>query len=568
MQTLIDLLEEQVRVRPEAPAYRSKRQGRWQSTSWRSFHDAARAFAAALIERGIGQGARVGILAATREEAVIADYGALLAGLVPVPIYPTLTPDQVAFVLRDCDARALVVDDDARMPAIERDPAFRPLDLVVSLRSSWEPLLTEGRAALAREDRLSARSAAVSSEDAAVILYTSGTTGEPKGAVLTHAAFLFEVSSAFELFGVSAEDEQLLFLPLAHIFGKLLVVAAMRVGAVTAFAQSMLTALDDAEEVRPTFFGSVPRLFEKVHEVALAKAKEAGAVQERIFHWAMAIGDEVARLRRRGAAIPLSLELQRRYADKLVLGKVRARFGGRVRFAISGAAPLDRALFDWFDSLGLLVLEAYGLTESCGALTINRPQAFRFGTVGRPLPGVELRVAEDGEILARGKNIFSGYFRADGPPDARSAIDAEGFLHTGDVGEIDADGYLRITDRKKDLLITAGGKNVAPQRIEARLLRSPYVARAVVLGDRRPHLVALLVLDAEAVRKAGVNRDMAARAAIDDANAGLASFESIKRWRVLERDLTIDDGELTPTFKVRRRVVEERYRREIDALYD
>ncbi|MBI2390978.1 MAG: long-chain fatty acid--CoA ligase [Deltaproteobacteria bacterium] len=571
MLTLIDLLVEQVRVRPDAAAFRSKRQGRWQSTSWRVFHDAARAFAAALVARGVPPGARVGVLTGTREEAVIADWGALMAGAVAVPIYPTLTPDQVVFVLRDCDARVLVVDDDAKLQRIEADPGYRPLDLVVSLRSGWDALLAEGRALLADGadggDLVTACSAAVGAEDVAAIFYTSGTTGEPKGAVLTHDAFLFEVSALFELLGVSAEDEQLLFLPLAHIFGKLLVVAAMRVGAVTAFAQSMLTVLDDAEEVRPTFLGSVPRLFEKVHEVALVKAKEAGAVQEKIFHWAIGVGDQVARMRRRGEPIPLSLELQRRYADKLVLAKVRGRFGGRLRFAVSGAAPLDRPLFEWFHAIGILVLEGYGLTETCGALTLNRPQAFRSGTVGRALPGVELRVADDGEILARGANLSRGYFRNDGPPDPRGVIDAEGFLHTGDVGDLDGDGFLRITDRKKDLLITAGGKNVAPQRVEGRVLRSPWVARAVVVGDRRPFLVALLVLDDEAIRRAGVAPEAAARAAIDDANADLAPFETIKRWAILDRDLSTEEGELTPTLKVRRRAVEERFAGLIDGLY-
>ncbi len=575
MRTLLDLLDEQVRVRPEATALRSKQRGVWTSTSWRAMRDACRAFAAALVARGIEPGARVAIVLGTREQAVVADLGALFAATIPVPVYPTSTPDQTAYVLRDAGARVLLVEDDQALARLAKASSLAALDLVIVLRGhgaegsiGWDSLLAEGRAALAAsEHALDARRADLAPASPAAIFYTSGTTGEPRGVVLSHESFLFEAEAAFELLGVSAHDEQLLFLPLAHVFGKLLVVAALRVGMITAFAQSMLTALDDAEEIRPTLFGSVPRLFEKVHEVALAKAREAGAVQERIFHWAIGIGHQVAALRRMGEPVPLALELQHRYADKLVLSKLRARFGGRVRFAVSGAAPLDRPLFEWFHAVGLLILEGYGLTETCGALTLNRPQAYRFGTVGRSLPGVELRLGDDGEILARGPNLLRGYWTGDLEA-LEPGVDAEGFLHTGDVGELDDDGYLRITDRKKDLLVTAGGKNVAPNRIESRLLRSPWIANAVVVGDRRPYLVALLVLDEEAVRAAGLDRHRAAQQAVDAANAELATFETVKAFALLDRPLAVDEGELTPTLKVRRRFVEARHRDRIDALYD
>ncbi len=575
MRTLLDLLDEQVRVRPEATALRSKQRGVWTSTSWRAMRDACLAFAAALVARGIEPGARVAIVLGTREQAVVADLGALFAATIPVPVYPTSTPDQTAYVLRDAGARVLLVEDDQALARLAKASSLAALDLVIVLRGhgaegsiGWDSLLAEGRAALAAsEHALDARRADLAPASPAAIFYTSGTTGEPRGVVLSHESFLFEAEAAFELLGVSAHDEQLLFLPLAHVFGKLLVVAALRVGMITAFAQSMLTALDDAEEIRPTLFGSVPRLFEKVHEVALAKAREAGAVQERIFHWAIGIGHQVAALRRMGEPVPLALELQHRYADKLVLSKLRARFGGRVRFAVSGAAPLDRPLFEWFHAVGLLILEGYGLTETCGALTLNRPQAYRFGTVGRSLPGVELRLGDDGEILARGPNLLRGYWTGDLEA-LEPGVDAEGFLHTGDVGELDDDGYLRITDRKKDLLVTAGGKNVAPNRIESRLLRSPWIANAVVVGDRRPYLVALLVLDEEAVRAAGLDRHRAAQQAVDAANAELATFETVKAFALLDRPLAVDEGELTPTLKVRRRFVEARHRDRIDALYD
>jgi long-chain acyl-CoA synthetase len=568
MRTLVDLLDEQVRVRPDAPAYRSRRRGSWVTTSWRAFDDATRRLGAALVARGLSPHDRVAIMLGTREEAVVADFAALRAGGIPVPIHPTMAVDQVAAILRDAGARLLFVEDRAAWQRLANEGL--DVDLVVTLRGDqgadalvpWSLLLADDapRAPLDDRERLT------TPDGIASIFYTSGTTGAPKGVILTHDAFLHEAAAAFELLGVSADDEQLLFLPLAHIFGKILIVAAMRAGAITAFAQSIVTALDDAEEIRPTLFGAVPRLFEKVHQVAHTAAADLGRVQSRIFGWALEVGHEVAARKRARQPIPLALELRHRYADKLVLSKIRGRFGGRVRFAISGAAPLDPALFEWFHAAGILVLEAYGLTETCGALTLNRPQAYRFGTVGRALPGAEIAIGDDGEILARGPALARGYWTG-ALGSAQPILDDDGWFHTGDVGTLDEQGYLRITDRKKDLLITAGGKNVAPQRIEGLIARSPWIARAVVVGDRRPYLVALLVVDREAIRAAGLDPRRAAEEAIAAANAQLGSFESIKRFAILDEDLTVERGELTPTSKVRRRVVERTRRTVVDSLY-
>jgi long-chain acyl-CoA synthetase len=353
----------------------------------------------------------------------------------------------------------------------------------------------------------------------------------------------------------------------------------MRVGAASAIARSILTALDDAEELRPSFFGTVPRILEKVHDLAEEKSREAGEVQRRIYDWAIDVGHDVARRRREGREVTLALELSHRYADKLVFSKIRARLGGRVRFVVSGGAPIDARLCEWFHAIGVLVLEGYGLTETTAAATINRPQAYRFGTVGRPIPGLEVSVASDGEILVRGPSVMLRYHAS--PDDTVDAIDPYGWLHTGDVGAIDDDGFVRITDRKKDVLVTAGGKNVAPAPIETLLQRSPLVARAVVIGDRRPHLVALLVVDVVAVRAEipevasldapALARDERVHARlqreIDAANAELASFQTIKRFAVLERDLSTEAGEITPTWKLRRRAVEERHRELVDGLY-
>jgi long-chain acyl-CoA synthetase len=583
--TLLQLFADQVRRRPEAIALRHKRGTTWETTTWRAWDEEARAFAAGLIARGLEAKDRVALIARTRREALVADVGILLAGGIPVPVYPTLTPDQLAFIVRDAGAKIVIADD---APALAR---LGPTEATTMSLGELPAILQEGRAALgANGDLVDRRARAVTTGDTAAIFYTSGTTGEPKGVVLTHASFVFEVDAAFPLFGLTAKDEQLLFLPLAHIFAKVLVVAAMRSGAITAIASSMLTALDECEEVRPTFFGSVPRLFEKLHEVALAKVREAGRAQEKIFAWAMEIGHDVHAKKRAGRPIPLVLELQHRYADKLVFSKLRARFGGRLRFALSGAAPIDRALCEWYAAAGVLVFEGYGLTETTAATNLNHPQAYRFGTVGRALPGVEVRIGDDGEVLVRGPNVMAGYHghpktrEAVSGVDTGEAIDGDGWFHTGDIGTLDDDGFLTITDRKKDLLVTAGGKNVAPQRVESMLLRSPLVARAIVLGDARPYVVALLVPDADALRAlpdddfalAGLDaralsRDGRVRAhlqrVVDEVNARLASFETIKRFAVLERDLAVDEGELTPTLKIRRRIVERNHRAAIERLY-
>ena len=580
--TLLSLLSAQVERRPDAIALRWKRGAAWQTTSWRALDQEARAFGAALIEGGVAAGDRVALLMRTRREGVIGDLGALFAGAVSVPIYPTLTGEQIAFIVRDSGARTIVVDDARMLDGVDPGLFSRVIVVDGAPREGGVGLpafLAEGRSALARDGHaVQRRVSAARGDDVASIFYTSGTTGDPKGVLLTHAAFLFEVDAVDELLAVGPADEQLLFLPLAHIFGKILIVAAMRVGAVTALGTSMIAALDECEEVKPTFFGSVPRLFEKLQQVALSKVKEAGRAQEKIFRWAMTIGHEYKELVRAGRPVPLSLELQHRYADKLVFSKVRARFGSRLRFAISGAAPIDAALCAWFHAAGVLILEGYGLTETTAATNLNRPQAFRFGSVGRPIPGVEVRTDGDGEVLVRGPNVTAGYHGRD--DETRQAIDDDGWFHTGDIGVIDDDGFLHITDRKKDLLVTAGGKNVAPQKIEGILLRSPLLKRAVTLGDRRPYLIALLVVDADAFRLddalAGLDAEALSRdprvlarvqAIVDQVNAQLSPFETIKRFALLPRDLSIERGELTPTFKVKRRVVEQVHRALVDALY-
>jgi long-chain acyl-CoA synthetase len=598
-ETIVSMFRRQVRLSGGRPALRTKRAGRWVTTPWAEWGRRARNVARALVDSGVEPGDRVAIAASTREEWAITDAGVLLAGAVTVPMYPSLGAEDVAHILRDSGAKVAFVDDETSAARLFSGAAeaARPalviaFDAARGAHAAGRPALPtldelerRGAAALERAEsaaELDARGDAVRPEDLASILYTSGTSGRPKGVMLTHAAFAHEVRSIGPTFGIGPTDEQLLFLPLAHVFGRVLLIAQIRIGFASSFAESPLQALENMAEVNPTFFASVPRLFEKVHQLTLERAAREGPVRERLFRWAMHVGAEVSRARRAGRRVDLTLAAQHRYADKLVLSKVRSVFGSRLRVAISGAAPLASELAEWLHATGVLVLEAYGLTETTAGATANRQDRFRFGSVGAPLDGVEVRIANDGEILLRGGNVTRGYWND--PAATAEAIDDGGWLHTGDVGALGADGLLEITDRKKDILVTAGGRNIAPQKIERMLRESPWISQALVVGDKRPHLVALVALESDAVRRWAAEQNLAGLGSLDalarDAdvrglieveidlvNRRLASFEAIRRFSILPDDLSIERGELTPTLKVRRRAVEARYRAEIERLY-
>lgn len=588
--TLVAMFRAQVERSRERPALRTKKRGRWQTTTFGAWAKRSRALGQALCDRGIAPGDRVAIMASTREEWLVCDLAVLLAGAVSVPIYPTSTEADAAFVLSDSGARLVFAEDVAlarRLAAGQRGAEKRAeivlFDGYASGATSLAELERKGAASLrdAGVDRaLTSRGDRVLDGDLATIVYTSGTTGRARGVMLTHANLCAEVRTLGATLGIGARDHQLLFLPLSHIFGRLLALGQLHAGYVTSFAESMATALDDLTAVEPTFFGSVPRLFEKIHDVALLRGAQSGATRERLFRWAMDTGAESARTARAGKSPSLALSLGRRFAGRLVLDRIRDRFGRNLRFALSAGAPLPRELGEWFHAAGVLILEAYGLTETTGAATINREKRYRFGTVGEPLAGVEVSLADDGEVLVRGPNVMRGYWGL--PEETDEAIDREGWLHTGDVGQLTTDRMVRITDRKKDLLVTAGGKNVAPQKIEACLLESPWIAQAMVYGDRRPYLVALVTLDLVAVSEWAREQRIDAQgdelalhpevrglveSEIDRVNRKLASFETIKRFLVVPHELTIEGGELTPTLKIRRAAVCARFAPELDRLY-
>lgn len=565
--------------------------------SGRDFFAHVRDLSLGFLQLGLAAGDRVAVIAESRPEWCVTDMAVLAAGGVTVPVYPTLTSGQVHYILNDCGAKLAVVSDRAQLEKITAICAELPGLATVIVMDADGRCLPEGALALAdvaarghqrlttgtAEGRLfEERTAAISRDALATIIYTSGTTGEPKGVMLTHANLLSNVEVAVGVLGVNDDDIALSFLPLSHSFERMVLYTYLYAGATVAFAESPGTLARDMVSVRPTLMTVVPRVLEKLHDRIHEAIAHASAIRQAIFHWAVGVGLRRSATVRAGWRVGALLALQDRLAEKLVFHKIRESTGGRLRVLVSGSAPLPRMIAEFFDAVGLTVIEGYGLTEAAPVLTVNPLDRPKFGTVGRAIPGVELRIAEDGEILARGPNIMRGYYNS--PETTRAVLDPDGWLHTGDIGTLDREGYLTITDRKKDLILTSGGKIVAPQPIENELRRHPLVAEAILLGDRRKFIAALLLPDFTALerrlaalgRPGGTRDALVGRAdvvalfqeAVDAVNATLAPFETIKRFTLIPSEFTVAGGEITPTMKVKRRVVEERWRAVIDKLYE
>ena len=566
--------------------------------SSRELFDRVRDFSLGLSDFGIRPGDRVALVSESRPEWTIADLAILTAGAVTVPVYPTLTAGQMQGILADSAARLVIVSDEAqaakvrsvrrRLSAIEAVVVIDAADDGgadgVAAELPFTAMAARGHTRLMTEDGLGRRyremAAGLDPDDVATIIYTSGTTGEPKGVMLTHTNILSNIRASRQVISMTSDDTALSFLPLSHSFERAILYMYLYEGVTVAFAESLETIGRDLQAIAPTIMTGVPRVYEKVQARVLESVAQAPAIRRKIFEWAIGVGRSRTSLEAAGRRVPWHVRLQDRLADRLVFTKIRARTGGRLRLIISGAAALGRAPAEFFCAVGMPIVEGYGLTETAPVLSINPPEAIRIGTVGKAIPGVELTLAPDGELLARGPNIMPGYY---GKPEATAEVIRDGWFHTGDIGKIDADGYVTIRDRKKDLLVTSGGKNVAPQPIEARLKTSPLVAEAVLLGDGRRFIAALLLPDRprleERVRRAGnrvetlerlVARDDVRalyQGVIDEVNQELASFEQIKRFDLLSVELSIAGGELTPTMKVRRRVVAARWQDTIESLY-
>ncbi|HWC26407.1 MAG TPA: long-chain fatty acid--CoA ligase [Solirubrobacteraceae bacterium] len=569
-------------------AMRFPQDGGWRRTSYPELGRDVRAIAKGLIALGVEPGDRVAILSNTRAEWTLADFGAICAGAVVVPVYQTNSPDECQYVLEHSGATALFCEDDEQLAKIaEVRDALPELRHLLRFEGEGGDALTldELRAAGAEvsDGDLDSRIGAIGASDVATIVYTSGTTGPPKGCMLTHGNLRADLDGVRQRLEIADGDDVIyVFLPLAHVLTRIVQLFAVDAGAEMAYwRRDPKQIVDDVQVIKPTHLPSVPRIFEKIHTAATAKAEQASGVKAALFHWAVGVGREMAR-REDGAGRPgLVHKAQHVLADRLVLHKIRDLFGGQLKLALSGAAPIDTDILEFFRAAGVWVLEGYGMTENCAVETLNTIEEHKFGTVGRPLPGCEVRIADDGEVLMRGPNVFVGYFRDE---EATRETLVDGWLHSGDLGEIDADGYLRITGRKKDLIVTSSGKNIAPSNIEQAIKLCRWVSQAVVYGDRRPYLTALLTLDpdeagalaehvgASSKDPAALAQDPAVRAelqaAVDEANKKFARIEQVKRFTVLERDLSQDDDELTPTLKVKRKLVYERHADRFAALYD
>ena len=579
---------------PDREAFRHPADGGWRSLSWAQTEERVRAVASGLRALGVGAEQVCAILSATRIEWILADLGVLCAGAATSTIYPSTTAEECAFILADGGTVVAFAENDEQVAKLaarrEELPVLRHVVTFDGRPSAdgWVITFAELEARgqewdAAHPGAFEEAAASVRPEALATLLYTSGTTGRPKGVELTHSAWVAQ-SLSVQRSGIldHAGALQLFWLPLAHSFGKMIGTAQLRIGFVTAVDGRVEKLVDNLAALRPTFVCAVPRIFEKVRNKVLATAREGGAVRAALFRWALDVGVERSRLLRAGEKPGALLAAQAVLADRLVCRKVRDRFGGRLQFFISGSAPLAREVNEFFDAMGVRILEGYGLTESSAATHCNLPFANRIGTVGPPFPGTEVRIAEDGEVLMRGPWIMRGYRGL--PEQTAEALDQEGWLHTGDVGTVDGEGFLTITDRKKDLIKTSGGKYVAPADLEGKLKGlSPLVSQVLVHGDRRNYVTALVTLDPEALAawaaRSGSapasleerSRDPAVRAelqrAVERLNAGLPRFATVKRFTVLPRELSEAEGELTPSQKVKRKVVEQRFRAELDAMY-
>jgi long-chain acyl-CoA synthetase len=562
--TIANLWRDAVAAGHRDPAYLHEVDGEWREVSRAEAATVVGEIANGLLDLGVRKGDAFALLARTTLEWALFDFALALVGAVGAPIYASSSPRDTHYVLEHAEAVGVLVEDEEQRAKVAGFAGH-----VVAF-DELEALRERGRAyAAAHPGELEARAASIEEDDLFTFIYTSGTTGMPKACMIRHRNYYAMVQKGDEMEERLTQpgDVMLLYLPLAHNYGRLLHLSAAYTGYTVAFLPDPLRAATELPRVRPTLFPSVPRVYEKIHTAVVAGFEERTGLQRRIVDWALRVGRDVSIRRQSKEPVPRGLALQHRVADRLVYKKVKDRLGGRLRVANAGGAPLSREIAEFFHAIDILILEGYGLSEVTTAATVNRANDFRFGSVGKALPGVEIRLADDGEILLRSNTVFAGYYRDEEA--TRETIDDEGFVHTGDVGHLDDDGFLFITDRKKDIIVTAGGKNVAPQNLENELKAHRVISQALVVGDRRPYIAALVTVEPEqtATMSPDEIRD-AVQAAVDAVNAERSRYEQIKRFTILPREFSLEEDEVTPTLKLRRKVILDHFSRELQSLYD
>ncbi len=586
------MFRNRVAATPNTEAFRYPKGGEWVSVTWREVGDRVDDIAAGLISLGINPEDRVALASGTRYDWVIADFAILAAGAATTTVYPTTNAEDVGYIVADSGSRIVIAEDQTQVDKLrarrEDIPAVEKV-VIIDGEGDGEWVMTldeleeQGRQLLAEApNTVNERIDAIRSDQLATLIYTSGTTGKPKGVRLTQSSWTYTAAAMDSLGVLSDKDLNYLWLPLSHAFGKVMLALPLAVGFPTVVDGRVDKIIENLAVIRPTIMGAVPRIFEKVHGRISEMMANEGGVKKTMFDWAVGVGVHASRVKQTGAAVNPLLGAQYKLADKLVLSKIRDRFGGRLRFFISGSAALDRDIAQWFDAIGVVVLEGYGLTETSAASSLNRPSAYRFGTVGWTLPQTDVKIADDGEILLKGPGIMDGYHNM--PEATTETIEPDGWFHTGDIGELDAEGFLRITDRKKDMFKTSQGKYVAPSAISAQFKGiCPFASEIIVYGESKPYCVALVSLDADGLRDWAAGHGMAGKsfseiahapeayAAVEgyvaELNKHLNRWEQVKKFSIIDRELTVEAGDLTPSLKLKRKVVVDNFHDKIDGLY-
>ena len=590
--SVAQLFLDRIAASPGTEAFRFPKDDGWESVTWQQVGDRVRLLAAGLIALGIEPEDRIALASSTRYEWVIVDLAVMCAGAATTTVYPTTKAPDVAFIVSNSGSRVVVAEDQAQIDKLVEQRAQLPdVQQVVVIDGpgdgDWVITLADleerGRQLIAESSNVvEDRVRAIRPDHLATLIYTSGTTGKPKGVRLPHSAWTYTAAAVDALGILGPDDLQYLWLPLSHVFGKVLLSLPLQVGMPTAIDGRVEKIVENLAVVRPTFMGAAPRVFEKAHARIEAMMEEEGGAKKKIFDWAVGVGTRVSKARQEDRDPSPLDRLQYKLADKLVFSKIRERFGGRLRFFVSGSAPLDRDVAQWFDAVGIIVLEGYGLSETSAASFLNRPLAYRFGTVGWPFPETEVKIAEDGEILVKGPGVMSGYH--DRPDADAEAFEDDGWFHTGDIGEIDSDGFLRITDRKKDMFKTSQGKYVAPSAIAATFKgMCPYASEIIVHGEGQPYCVALVGLEPEAIHEWAEKNGLGGKSFeeiahdektrdliggyIDQLNEQLNRWEQVKKFTIIDRELSVEAGDLTPSMKLRRKIVIDNFSDRLSGLY-